>query len=132
MTSGGVMVIGGARQQGRARLKSPDEAVLDLALRAIERHDPQALSAVTRSVQAQIAYLRERLHGRGDPRRLDAIILGVQAAKEFDGRPDVADPLHDAAALARRLGEEWKARRRRARTPALLRRLFGKQDDQLS
>ena len=110
------------------RLKNPDEAVLDLALGAIERYDPQAHLPVTRSVQAQIAYLRDLLHGRGDPGRLDDIILGVLAAKEFDGWPEIADPLHDAAALARRLGEEIKARRDRARAPSLLRRLFGKQE----
>ncbi len=55
------------------------------------------------SVISQLEYLRQVLDGDADGGRLNKIILGVQAAKWFSGDDELADPLHDAAELTRRL-----------------------------
>jgi hypothetical protein len=101
-----------------------DEAIIERALAMVAAQDPLGASPVFASVKAQLLYLQGLLHGEGNPARLKDIILGVQAAKEFDGYPEIADPLFDAFGLAQRLEQRLQSNTP-SRPASLLRRLFG-------
>ncbi|WP_037499743.1 immunity protein Tsi6 family protein [Sphingomonas jaspsi] len=84
-----------------------DREILQRALDYVDARLTHEAPAVRESLRAQLQYLSDRLSGANDGSRLGEIILGVQAAKQFDGDVETQDILFAAVEVASRLARQF-------------------------